>query len=74
MLAGPLRDFDTGEVLGMLKIESIGFLDLSTIFLLREDKQAYTYQTQLKEASLIGREFAGGVSPFAVMRSLRFRF
>jgi polysaccharide biosynthesis protein PelD len=29
MLAGPLRDFDTGEVLGMLKIESIGFLDLN---------------------------------------------
>jgi hypothetical protein len=30
LLAGPLLNVDTGEVIGMLKIEEMGFLDLST--------------------------------------------
>lgn len=35
----------------------IGFLDFSTIVILKEDKQAYTYQAQSTEALLAGSQF-----------------
>lgn len=35
----------------------IGFLNISAIFLMREDKQAYLYQSKSTEANLAGREF-----------------
>ncbi|HUP57614.1 MAG TPA: SpoIIE family protein phosphatase [Bdellovibrionota bacterium] len=39
----------------------IGFLSLSTVFLLREDKRAYVYQSQSTAAVLAGREFVNTV-------------
>ena len=35
----------------------IGFLNTSTVFLVRDDKQAYVYDTQAMTAMLAGREF-----------------
>jgi serine phosphatase RsbU (regulator of sigma subunit) len=44
------------SVLALLLIV-IGFLNLSTIFLFKEDKRAYVYQAQSTSAVLAGREF-----------------
>lgn len=41
----------------LLLLIVILFLNISTIFLFREDKRAYIYQTQSTEALLTGREF-----------------
>ncbi|MCC7442908.1 MAG: SpoIIE family protein phosphatase [Bdellovibrionales bacterium] len=41
----------------LLLITVIGFLDVSTILILAEDKRAYTYQAQANETLLAGREF-----------------
>lgn len=40
-----------------LLVVFIVFLNLSTIFLLKEDKRAYTYQSQSTEGVLAGKEF-----------------
>ncbi|MEK6580105.1 MAG: SpoIIE family protein phosphatase, partial [Bdellovibrionota bacterium] len=40
----------------------IVFLNLSAIFLIRDDKRAYTYQTLTTQANLAGREFANTLS------------
>ncbi|OFZ20472.1 MAG: hypothetical protein A2X94_10690 [Bdellovibrionales bacterium GWB1_55_8] len=42
----------------LLLVVVITFLSVSAIFLLKEDKKAYLYQTQATEAVLVGREFA----------------
>ncbi len=46
----------TFAVLGLLVVV-IGFLNLSTIFLFKDDKRAYIYQSQATNALLAGREF-----------------
>src|SRR4051812_31974284 len=38
---------------------AIVFLDVATIFVLTEDKRAYTYQAQSTDALLAGRDLAG---------------
>ena len=45
----------------LLLIVVIAFLNISTIFLLTDDKRAYVYQSQSTEAVLAGREFANTV-------------
>lgn len=37
----------------------IAFLDFATIFLFREDKEAYIYQSQATEAQVVAKEFVG---------------
>lgn len=39
----------------------VAFLNVSTIFLLREDKRAYTYQAQSNQAVLAGRELVSNL-------------
>src|SRR5689334_18563667 len=41
----------------LLLLIAILFLNISTIFLFREDKRAYIYETQSTEALLTGKEF-----------------
>lgn len=41
----------------LLLLVAIGFLTLSSILLLTDDKRAYTYQSQSTEAVLMGRDF-----------------
>ena len=45
----------------LLLVIVIGFLNISTIFMVTDDKRAYVYQSQSTEAVLAGREFANMV-------------
>src|SRR4051794_35714608 len=46
----------------LLLVVFIVFLNTSSIFLFREDKQHYTYQSQSNEALLVGKVFVNKVS------------
>jgi hypothetical protein len=46
-----------------LLVVVILFLNLSTIFILTEDKRAYVLESQGKEAVLAGREFVNRARP-----------
>ncbi|OFZ82274.1 MAG: hypothetical protein A2603_01145 [Bdellovibrionales bacterium RIFOXYD1_FULL_55_31] len=45
----------------LLLVMVIGFLNFSAIFLLKEDKKAYVYESQARESVLAGRGFANSI-------------